>query len=349
MSEPNEINGADRRPTRSSGLTLVGLLSGVVLAAVVLGQLTAPDPAARPKPAIAPEPATSIGVESAERCPLPLGALTLGDHLKVRGSAIDVWDCNALTQGPWSLVIRASGVPATGGVTGQFGVRSAVVIFPFPVNLGFRWPQDPPPPEGFGPSSTPVTKPEGGRWFADTQSLLWPLGGSQALIVGDVGRAQLADLAMGITVGRGAPRFSPLNGFAAEATTTFRPPVIHHVRYGTADLGQEGTLGSGQIWTGVVTGAFLQSKAFVGHAKPAGLVRGEPAIYSRSLYPEWISFGPDSGYLAWESAPGEVTFIGFSGTADEAAAIETLRSLANKGTVLTPAQWLNRDRAQTGS
>ena len=63
MREPDEgqvedVDRHDERPTRSSGLTLVGLLGGAVLVAMVLGQLTAPDPAARPPTAAASTNAT---------------------------------------------------------------------------------------------------------------------------------------------------------------------------------------------------------------------------------------------------------------------------------------------------
>lgn len=123
VSEPDEVNGADKRPSRSSGLTLVGLLGGAVAAAVLLGELTAPDPPPRPTTAAAPthasnlpttpEPDKSTRRDSSTRCPVPMGALTLGDHPRVRAKAIEHWDCAALAQGPWSVVIRASdGHPA---------------------------------------------------------------------------------------------------------------------------------------------------------------------------------------------------------------------------------------------
>jgi len=51
-----------------------------------------------------------------------------------------------------------------------------------------------------------------------------------------------------------------------------------------------------------------------------------------------------NGALAWESAPGEVTYIGTEGMATRANAIETLRSLANNGRLLTPVQWETKDR-----
>jgi len=336
MREPDEADLRDAPLARSSGLTLVGLLGGAVVAAVLLGQLTTPDPPARPPTAVAPTraytvpttnaPDPPIGVESLKRCPVELGGLTLGESLQAPGSTMETWDCDALKQGPWSVVIRASG--------GHFGVKSAVVTFPSSA--------------AHSESDAPVTTPRGGRWDPGTQTLVWPLAGSHAEILGDLGEAQLIDLAMHITVERGRPRLLALDGFTAAATTTYRSPVVHEMRYEAAVLGLQGMLGGGEVWTGVTTGASFEFdvigvRAVPGGSafyQPAGVVRGKPAIYSSAPGGNWT--------LAWESAPGEVTYIGFSGRTVQKIALETLRALADKGTVVTPAQWQVKDRAQVG-
>lgn len=329
MGEPDEgrmedVDSHDERPTRSSGLTLLGLLGGAVLVAMLLGQLTAPDTPARPPVALAtktasdlptgPAPDKPIGVESLRRCLVRMGGLLLGDHLKVPGSALELWDCDAPPRGPWSVVIRATG--------GHFSVRGAVVTFPF----------------DSGGSGTRVTRPQGGLWNPADQRLEWPLAGSHAQIVGDVGQSRLVDLAMRITIQGGRPHLSTLDGFAVAANIPYRSPVVHEMRYGAMDLGQQSTLGDGLVFTGVTWAGSFESLAFESHAKPAGFVRGKPAIYSSAL--------GGSGTLAWESAPGEVTYIGYSGPVSSAAAIEALRTLADKGRMLTPAQWETKDRAQ---
>jgi len=63
MGEPDEgrledVDRDDELPRRSSGLILLGLLGGAVLVAMVLGQLTAPDPQPRPPTAVASTTAT---------------------------------------------------------------------------------------------------------------------------------------------------------------------------------------------------------------------------------------------------------------------------------------------------
>ena len=75
---------------------------------------------------------------------------------------------------------------------------------------------------------------------------------------------------------------------------------------------------------------------FEAHAKPAEVVRGKPALFS--------DVPSGNGALAWESAPGEVTYIGTEGIATRADAIETLRALANSGRLLAPKQWETKDR-----
>lgn len=238
-SEPGEVSGTDARRTRSSGLRLVALLGVAVLAAVLLGQLTTSDP--RPTTAITPTPTdTSTRAESLRPCPLDMGGLALSEGRLIGEWPVEMWDCQALTEGPWSLVIRGS--------DGQFGLKSAVVTYPVDH-------------EGLG---TAVTRPRGSRWDRNAQTLVFPMGGSYAQIVGDLGLATLAELAMRTTDGRdgnadGRPHFLGLKGFAASAVTTFRSPVLNEIRYETRDLGVA-KLGKGQIWTGVMRGRISRAR-----------------------------------------------------------------------------------------
>jgi hypothetical protein len=320
MQDPTEVHSRDARASRPTGLTFAGFLGGALLAAVLLGQLT--DPGSLPKASVTsrtisssdlagPAAAKPIGVESIQVCPVPLGGLVLGDHLRVPGSALERWDCKAL-KGPWSVVIRATG--------GHLGVRSAVVAFPVDLT-------------GSGVRSA---RPQGGVWNPRLQKLTWPLGGSHAQIVGDLGQKVLEDLAARVSVEGGKPQFPQLTGYAANAVIPFDPPLVHEMRYSTDDLGEAGIRGSGLIFTGVTRGGSFETSIFEAHAKPAGIVRGKPAVFSE------VPSG--NGALAWESAPGEVTYLGTEGIATRANAIDTLRGLANNGRLLTPVQWETKDR-----
>lgn len=321
MQDPTDGDIRDARATRPTGLTFAGFLGGALLTAVLLGQLT--DPASIPKVpvtshtnsstdlAVGPQPAKPIGVESIQECPVPLGGLVLGDHLRVPGSALERWDCEA-AKGPWSVVIRAE--------DGHLGVHSAVVTFPVDVTG----------------SGVPSTKPQGGVWNSRLQKLVWPLGGSHAQVVGDLGQKVLEDLAARVTVVGGKPQLFPLAGYVVTAVILFDPRLVHEMRYSTDDLGEAGIRGSGLIFTGVTPGASFETSIFEAHGKPAGIVRGKPAVFSE------VPSG--NGALAWESAPGEVTYIGTDGIATRANAIETLRALADNGRLLTPAQWETKDR-----
>jgi hypothetical protein len=210
------------------------------------------------------------------------------------------------------------------GPGGRFGVNGAVVTFPVDhTTLG-----------------NPAARPPGAVWNSGEQLLVWPLAGSHAQIVGDLGQARLADLAMSIRIGRGEPHLTALNGFTTAATIPYRSSVVHEMRYSTADLGRS-ELGEGLIYTGALSGASFESQVFEARARPAGLVRGRPAVYAEAK--------GRNGTLAWEPAPGEVAYIGFSGPPAPAGTIEVLRALADQGRALTPAQWQTKDRLPGGT
>jgi hypothetical protein len=173
-------------------------------------------------------------------------------------------------------------------------------------------------------------------WDAGLQRLVWPLAGSHAQIVGDLGKVQLAQLATTTSVESSKPHLSTQKGFTAAQAIPYASTVVHEMRYSTAELGQRRQLGDVSVYTGAMLGGSFESQAFESRARPAGLVRGRPAIY--------IEVRGRYGTLAWERVPGEVNLIGFSGASRKPHAVEVLRSLADHGKVLTPAQWLTPAR-----
>jgi hypothetical protein len=349
---PAEVDRSALRPTSSSGRTFFGFLVLTLLAAVLLGQLTGQDTSRLPSVAVAPRTgvlgqtaalgpfavpdlATSpdfgtspdftrpqkdrpIGVASLQPCQVDVGGLVLGDPPPVSGWSLERYDCNA-PSGPWSLVIRSTG--------GRFGVDGAVVTFPVRGSS----------------TGQPLTKPPGARWYPALARLVWPLGGSYAQIVGDQERSTLADLAMRITVEAGKPHLkSPeslttQHGFVAAMTIPYASALVHEMRYRASDLRQETKFGDANLYTGVLTGAAVESEAYQVHARAAGLVRGRPAIY--------VAVPGSHRTLAWEPVPGEVMYIGVSGaeTTSTRVTIEALRALADTGKAVTATQWLTKD------
>jgi hypothetical protein len=333
MHEPTDVDPPRPSPSRSSGLTLTGLLAGAaLLASVVFGQLADPSPSLPPSDAVAtageqhilltPEQDTAIGVDSTRHCPVELGGLVLGEDHGVHGWALERWDCDALA-GPWSIVIRAAG--------GQFGVRGAVVTFPV---------------DSKG-SGRAVTRPEGGMWNASLHRLVWPLARSHAQIVGDLGHSDLAALATQITVENGKPHVHVPRGLSVTAAVPYDQPLIHEMRYGASDLGHDADRGDGLVFTGITSGASLETFAFESGSTPAGLVHGKPAVLSSqsALVPNRPG---GNGTLTWEVAPGVVAYVGYSGSTIQPSAVEVLRALANGSRLLTPGQWQAKDRLDLG-
>jgi hypothetical protein len=330
VSDPPVVNNGETRPTPSPGRAFVAILVGALLAAGLLGQLTGSGtPPAQPPQR---NEVRSVPVESARgpgfareidfanvpgsqdslsRCRAPLGGLVLGGRTRVPGWTVESWECGAL-EGPWSMVIRGSG--------GHLGFRSAVVTFPVSSPV----------------AGTPTKRPQAGRWASRDQVLVWPLAGSHARIVGDLGQEKLADLAERVTVRAGKPQLSAPAGFTVSAAITYRAPVIHEMRYSTVELGQVDRLGTSLVYTGAMSGGTFESDAFQVHATPAGLVRGRPAI--------GYEIPGRRAALAWEPSPGRVLYIGISGSPITTNAIEALRALAENGSELTAAQWQTKDR-----
>jgi hypothetical protein len=359
VNDPTGATHANPRP-KPSGLPFAGLLVGAVLASALLGQLEGPDSSRAPSRAVAPTVAPTVDatvdpgtvsafglptavdfatgpdlamtpqpdkpIGSLTQCPVRSGGLVLTRQPPVTGWSFELWDCHA-SKGPWSVVIR--------GHDGQLGVHGAVVTFPV----------------DRARTGAAVNEPSGGRWNPGTRVLVWPLAGSHAQIVGDVGQATLTDLAMRITVEGGKPHLAALDGFSAAAAIPYRPAIVHEMRYSTVDLGLLRALGSGLVYTGTMTGASFENQAFKARAQQAGQVHGRPAIYAR------IQNG--IGTLAWEPTPGEVDYIGFTGSSTQdsaiqgasipAQALEVLRALADGGRALTAAQWQSKDRSQIRS
>ena len=315
-----ENAGVDPQGSRAAraprGLVLVAVLASAVGLAVAANTLggSSTQPPPRPPPADATatvsEPTSSdslttpsIRVETA----LPaIGGLALGGS---RGGYVTRNDPTAVT-GPWTVVVRRA--------DGSLGRYGAVVTYPAPTNDA--------PNTG---ASIRVGSVSG---ISGPGFILWPLGNGQARIRGDLPQADLVHIAELTTVVAGQPQVAPPAGFRVIARAPSRLPLIHEVRYGSSDLGVGRALGDGLTYTGLTSGGGFEDALYAEGATPAGTVHGAAAVLS--------SVQGGNGTLAWESSPGVVAYVGWSGAPVNAKTVTALRTLAEGAYILTPNQWL---------
>ena len=238
-----------------------------------------------------------------------IGGLALIGH---RGGAfLTRSDPAAVAGGAWTVVVRRTG--------GSLGRGGAVVTYPAPTN-DFT---DTGAPIGVG-SVTGTA----GRGF-----ILWPLGKGYARIRGDLPQADLVHIAQFTVLLSGLlPEVRPSEGFKVIAQGPSRLPLIHEVRYSSADLGLVPALGDGLIYTGMTSGGGFEDALYAAAVRPAGTVHGSPAVLS--------SVEGGNATLAWEPSAGVVAYVGWSGAEMSTKAITALRALAAASYMLTPSQWL---------
>jgi hypothetical protein len=220
-------------------------------------------------------------------------------------------DPAAVAAGAWTVVVRRTG--------GSLGRNGAVVTYPAPTN-------------DFTDSGAPIrvgsVTGKAGRGF-----ILWPLGNGHARIRGDLPQADLVHIAEFTLLLSGLlPEVRPTEGFRVIARGPSRLPLIHEVRYGSADLGLVPALGDGVIYTGMTIGGGFEDALYAAGVTPVGTVHGKPAVVS--------SVEGGNATLAWEPSAGVVAYVGWSGAEMSTKAITALRALATGSYTLTPRQWL---------
>jgi hypothetical protein len=184
----------------------------------------------------------------------------------------------------------------------------------------------------------PVGAPTAGRSVgvdgvvgeADSGMVTWPVAGAYARIRGDLSEAELVAIAARTTVVTGRPTVLAPAGYTVVATGPYRPPTIHELRYGSAEVGEQAALGDGLTYTGVTSGGGFEDQLYAVPTATGGPVHGRPAVVSSV-------FGGNAT-LAWEPTPGVVAYVGYSGSRlDEA--IAALHRLAGQTRALTSTEW----------
>lgn len=298
------VGGPDRpqRPGRRR-LAAAAVVAGVA-AAVLLRREDPPPapPVATPTFEIpAASPTTSPG--PAAPCPAPATGLVIPPVRS--GWTAESCDREAVT-GPWTAIVRRP--------DGSLGRHGAVVTFPVDEPTGGR-----------------AVQVAGAAARIDAGALTWPIAGAYARVRGDLTEAELVGIAEGTSVGGGRPVLRLPPGLSTVWTGPYRPPVVSQVRYGTTDLKEGAALGDGLTYTGAASGGGIEDQLYARHARRAGSVRGTPAVIS-SVY-------GGNATIAWETAPGTVAFVGYSGSSRPGREVPALLRLAARTRVLPHPQW----------
>jgi hypothetical protein len=208
--------------------------------------------------------------------------------------------------GPTTVIVRRH--------DGSMGVHGAVVAFPVGAPTGAR--------------SVTIN---GGTGIIGDREIVWPLGGAYARVRGDLGLAQLRELADRVRVVAGQPRVDVPDGFAVVFSGPYRAPSVHEARYGSARLGEQASLGDGLAYTGVLRAGGFEDQLYARNGRPGFRVRDRPAVLSA------VQGGNDT--LAWELSPGVVAYVGYSGSSLDDHAAAALVRLGERSRVISTAKW----------
>jgi len=307
--------GSDKPPWRPSRrLIAVGVaVSAAVAGVAVFVARDRAEPRTATPPVVSAAPETPPVVSAAPETPGPPcrpmpAAAPAGLVIDRAGGASGVARCDrgAAAEGPWTVVVRRR--------DGSVGRRGAVVTFPVDA-----------------PEPGRVVRVGGEAGTAGNGMIEWPVAGAYARIRGDLPESVLLAIAARTTVTGRRPAVDPPAGYRVVSAGPYRPPAVHEIRYGSADLGEQDALGGGLTYTGVFGGGGFEDQLYAVRARDGGLVGDRPAVVSSV-------FG-GNGTIAWEPAPGTVAIVGYSGVPMDDRAVAALRRVAARGRVLTGAQW----------
>jgi len=315
-----ENAGVDPQGSRTAraprSLVLVAVLAlavGLAVAANTLSERSTQPPFRTPSADMTtlsgptPTDSTATYINLVETALPAIGGLALrgqpGDAFLTRSDPTAV-------NGAWTVVVRR--------VDGSLGRYGAVVTYPAPTNDAAN-------------TGSPI-RVGSASGISGPGFILWPLGNGQARIRGDLPQADLVHIAELTTVVAGQPQVTPPEGFRVIARAPSRLPLVHEIRYASADLGLANALGDGLAYTALTSGGGFEDALYAEGATSAGTVHGAAAVVS--------SVQGGNGTLAWEPSPGVVAYVGWSGAGMSAEAVTALRTLAEGTYTLTPSQWL---------
>lgn len=233
-------------------------------------------------------------------------ALSLGAD-NVGGTNTIEYPNPAASTGPWSVILRRP--------DGSLGREGAVLTYPV---------EAPPGPTTAKVNGVDARGAHGHLW--------WPIGGKHARLRGELTQAELITIAEATEIIEGRPRVDTPPGFREVWSGLFTPPVSRDARYGSDELGEESL--AGLVFTNVATGAEFEDNLYAQALRPPAeprAVHGRPAVFS--------TYHGGNGVLAWETEPGTVAFVGWSGNAASEAQVAALLRLAHRAVLLDEDQW----------
>lgn len=212
--------------------------------------------------------------------------------------------------GPMTVIVRRH--------DGSMGVHGAVVTFPVDA-----------------PTGTRAVTINGGDGIVGDREIVWPLDGAYARVRGDLGSAGLRDLASRVSVVAGQPRVDVPDDFSVVFSGPYRAPAVHEARYGSADLGEQESLGDGLAYAGVLRAGGFEDQLYARQGRAGFQVGGHPAVLSA------VQGGNDT--LAWELSPGVVAYVGYSGLSLDDHAAAALVRLGDRAQVISTGEWEDTD------
>lgn len=305
--------GPERPPWKPPRWLIVSAVAAMAIAALVASLIVA-NGEGTPRSAA---PRSSPSPSSPSSSPFPDGsdASAARDDtpgLVIMGVALEQGSLNrhdrTANAGPWTVTVRRP--------DGSLARDSSVVTFPVPKPRSGR----------------PIRIGGAAGWERDGE-IVWSLAGSYARVRGDLPRSQLVAVATATTVASGRPEVRAPSGFSVVSTGSTRTHVLREARYGSDEVGESQELSSGLTFTGVTRCGGIEDWLYTVDTRPAGTVRGKPAVVSSGL--------GGNAVLAWEPEPGIVAYVGYSGAALGDGAVAALRRIAERTRLLSPEQWQN--------
>ena len=213
------------------------------------------------------------------------------------------------SSGPYAVVVRR--------VDGRLGAASAVITYPIPDDLQADGKVHTDSSSGVNLSTLVALRP-GGRILVRSASLE---------------ADEVTAIANATEIVDGRPVVSlpeSMAKYAVIAVGTERPAAIHETRYGCDAVGEAGALG-GLCYTGLTTSPGFETAVYSHGYELGPLVDGHSSVVS--------TVGGGNATLAWEPRPGLIAYVGYSGEALATEQIAALTRLANRSTLISPAEW----------